>query len=207
MATKIALGAPNAAPDPSMMFSGFSVTFGVGLISFVLALLLQSALVRATIEDMNGKQPSFGDCLQIAVRYLLPTLGVGLLVALGAGLGALLLFVPGVILWLGWCVAVPVLIQERLGVLGSMSRSRVLTKGNRWPLFGLFVVLFLAVMAIQMVLGTITLLLGGIVGAVGAALVSTASSMLLSIATAATYVELRQVREGTSVEELAEIFA
>ncbi|WP_258051906.1 hypothetical protein [Mesorhizobium sp. INR15] len=201
------MGAPNAAPDPGMILSGFSVTFGVGLISFVLALLLQSALVRATIEDMNGKQPSFGDCLQIAVRYLLPTLGVGLLVALGAGLGALLLFVPGVMLWLGWCVAVPVLIQERLGVFGSMSRSRVLTKGNRWPLFGLFVVLFLAVMAIQMVLGTVTLLLGGIVGAVGAALVSTASSMLLSIATAATYVELRQVREGTSVEELAEIFA
>ncbi|WP_348640382.1 ATP-binding cassette domain-containing protein, partial [Mesorhizobium sp. M2D.F.Ca.ET.226.01.1.1] len=69
--------------------------------------------------------------------------------AVGAGIGLVLLIVPGIILWLGWSMAVPVLIQERLGVFGSMSRSRVLTKGNRWSLFGLFLILIIIAMVIQ----------------------------------------------------------
>ncbi|TIP97719.1 MAG: hypothetical protein E5X61_40330, partial [Mesorhizobium sp.] len=136
-------------------------------------LLLQSALVRATIEDLNGKQPSVGDCIKIAVGCFLPTLGIGLLAVLGAGLGLILLIVPGIILWLRWSVAVPVLVQERLGVFGSMARSSDLTKGSRWALFGLFLVMIVAVIAIELALGTATALFGdGVVGAVMDALVT-----------------------------------
>ncbi|MEP6565539.1 MAG: hypothetical protein ABJB10_10400, partial [Mesorhizobium sp.] len=167
---------PGAAANPAM-FGNPWITIPASLISFVLALLLQSALVRATIEDLNGKRPTFGDCIQIAIRFLLPTLGIGLLVAFGAGLASLALLVPGIILWLGWSVAVPVLIQERLGVFGSMSRSRVLTKGNRWPMFGLFVILFIILMVIQWAMLAVVVLFGGIVADVAAALVSTVLSM------------------------------
>jgi hypothetical protein len=38
-------------------------------------------------------------------------------------------------------------------------------------------------------------------------LVSTVWSMMMSIAAAVSYVELREVKEGTSVDELAEIFS
>ncbi|TIP07419.1 MAG: hypothetical protein E5X90_19990, partial [Mesorhizobium sp.] len=120
-----------------------------GLISFVFTLLLQSSLVRATVEDLNGRRPSFGDSVQIAIRFLLPTLAIGLLVGIGSALAMIALIVPGIILWLGWSMSVPVLIQERLGVFGSMSRSRALTKGNRWSLFGLFLVLVIIAMVIQ----------------------------------------------------------
>ena len=72
-----------AMADPSAMFRNSYITIIAGLLSFVCALLLQSALVRATIEDLNGKRPSFGDCIQIAIRFLLPTLAIGLLVGLG----------------------------------------------------------------------------------------------------------------------------
>ena len=41
----------------------------------------------------------------------------------------------------------------------------------------------------------------------GAALVQAVVSMVLSVATAVSYVELRQVKEGTSVDELAQIFS
>jgi hypothetical protein len=205
--TAILQGDPNAVTDPGTMFRNSSIAFVAGLVSFIFALLLQSALVRGTIEDLNGKRPSFGDCVQIAVRYLLPTLGIGVLVSLGAGIASLALLVPGIILWLGWSVAVPVLIQERLGVLGSMSRSRVLTKGNRWPLFGLFLILVIIAIVIQMAIGVVVVLFHGILAAVVAALVQTVVSMVASVASAVSYVELRQVKEGTSVDELAEIFA
>ncbi|RAZ90622.1 hypothetical protein DPM33_14075 [Mesorhizobium hawassense] len=198
--------APNG--NVNAAFQSFSYVSVIGgLIAFVCGLLLQSALVRATIEDLNGKRPSFGDCIQIAIRFLLPTLGIGLLVALGAGLATLALIVPGVILWLGWSMSVPVLIQERQGVFGSMSRSRVLTKGSRWSLFGLFLILIIIAMIVQWGMLLFLVMFGGIIAEIGAALVQTIVSMVLSIATAVSYVELRQAKEGTSIDELAEIFS
>ncbi|MBZ9766624.1 hypothetical protein LB526_07615 [Mesorhizobium sp. CA6] len=198
---------PGTMADPGAMFRNSYITIIAGLISFACALLLQSALVRATIEDLNGKRPSFADCIQIAIRFLLPTLGIGLLVGLGAGIGLMLLIVPGIILWLGWSMSVPVLIQERRGVFGSMSRSRVLTKGSRWGLFGLFLILVIIAMIIQWGMLLVLVLFGGIIAEIGAALVQTVVSMVLSIATAVSYVELRQAKEGASIDELAEIFS
>jgi hypothetical protein len=198
---------PGTMVDPSAALRNSYVTIVASLLSFICALLLQSALVRATIEDLNGKRPSFGDCIQIAVRFILPTLAIGLLVALGAGLAAIALIVPGIILWLGWSMSVPVLIQERQGVFGSMSRSRALTKGSRWSLFGLFVILFIIAMIIQWGMLLVLVLFGGIIAEVGAALVQTVVSMVLSIATAVSYVELRQAKEGASIDELARIFS
>lgn len=200
-------GDPAAMANSDAVFQNSYLSVIAGLGSFVFTLLLQSSLVRATIEDLNGRRPSFGDCIQIAIRFLLPTLGIGILVALGSGLAAIALIVPGVILWLGWSMSVPVLIQERQGVFGSMSRSRALTKGNRWSLFGLFLVLGLIAMVIQWVILLFFVFFGGIVAQLGAALVQTVVSMVLSVATAVSYVELRQVKEGTSIDELARIFS
>lgn len=205
----LAAGDPSslAASDPGAVIRDSLLTVVFVLVYFLLSLMLQSALVRATIEDLNGKKPDFGDSVQIALQCLLPTLGIGFLVALGAGLASVALLVPGIVLWLGWCVSVPVLVQERLGVFGSMSRSRVLTKGNRWSLFGLFLILVILSIVIQAVLGTVVYIFGGIIGSVLGALVSAVMSTIMSTATAVSYVELRQAKEGTSVDELAKIFS
>jgi hypothetical protein len=198
---------PTAMADPNAMLRNSYISIIGGLVSFVLAMLLQSALVRATIEDLSGKRPTFGDCIGMAIVFLLPTVGISLLVGLASVIAMIALVVPGIILWLGWSMSVPVLIREQLGVFGSMSRSRVLTKGSRWPLFGLFLILIIIAMVIQWVMLLVLVLFGGIVAEVGAALVQTVVSMVLSVATAVSYIELRQVKEGTSVDELAEIFS
>ncbi|MER9415546.1 hypothetical protein NKI95_06110 [Mesorhizobium sp. M0306] len=177
------------------------------LVSMTLSAILQAALVRAAIEDLNGKRPSIGDCLKTAISLLLPVIGIALLVSLGAAAGAMLLLVPGIILWLRWSVAVPVLVQERLGVFGSMKRSRELTKGSRWALFGFWIVLFIAVVLIQAVLSPAIMVFGLTTGIFLGALVTAIVSIVTSIAPAVSYVELRQVKEGTSVEDLAEIFS
>ncbi len=198
---------PGSRADPGAALSNSYIGVVAGVVSFICALLLQAAFVRATIEDLNGKRVSFGDCVQIAIRFLLPTLAIGILVTIGLTIGFMLLIVPGVILALGWSMSVPVLIQERLGVFGSMSRSWALTKGSRWSLFGLFLILFIIAMIIQWGMLLILVLFGGIIAEIGAALVQTVVSMVLSIAAAASYVELRQVKEGTGIAELAEIFS
>jgi hypothetical protein len=203
-----------AATDPSMLPANPSmawntVLFGLigGLTTIVLAALLQSALIRATIEDLNGRQPSIGDCISTAISVLLPAIGMSLLAGIGIMIGFVLLVVPGIVLALRWCIAVPALVQERQGVLGSMGRSAALTKGSRWALLGLFLILVVAALAIQWVFGMVALLLGSTLGVVVGALVQSILSMVFSTATAVSYVELRQVKEGTSVQDLAEIFS
>ncbi|TIU79521.1 MAG: hypothetical protein E5W06_27370, partial [Mesorhizobium sp.] len=90
---------------------GFIIGTAVIVILYLaFAVLLQSSLVRVAIEDMNGKKPTFGDSIATAIRFLLPTVAIGLLVALGVGAASIALLVPGIILGLGWSVAIPVLI-------------------------------------------------------------------------------------------------
>ncbi|WP_217570177.1 hypothetical protein [Mesorhizobium sp. GbtcB19] len=211
-----------------------------GLVFLVLGLLAQAALVRLTVEDMNGSRPAVGDCIQIALRRFFPMLGIGFIVFLalilagivigivasifafgGAFVGALIgiavAAIPAAMWFISISVAIPVAVQERLGVFGSISRSRALTKGSRWPIFGLLLVIGIAAGLLQaafsllfrFALATASGLSGtGIfVGAVGGSLLSSIFSAVISVAIAVIYVELRQVREGASVDELAEIFS
>ena len=55
--------------------------------------------------------------------------------------------------------------------------------------------------------GEVVVLFGGILAQLGAALAQTVISMVLSIAAAVSYVELRQAKEGASIDELAKIFS
>lgn len=65
------------------------------------------------------------------------------LLALSVMVGLVLFLVPGVILYFMWSVASPVLVEERCGVFGSFGESRQLTKGARWKLFGILLVVLL----------------------------------------------------------------
>jgi len=199
--------AEQAVADPSFLWKYYLGAFAGFLVTVVLSSLLSSSLIRATIEDLSGKHPALGDCIKTALAVLLPAIGVGILAGLGIGVGMVLLIVPGIILWLRWSLAIPVLVQERLGVTGSMARSAQLTAGSRWALFGLYLILIIASIAIQWVVGKIVPGLGTWIGTIVAVLVQSILSMVISTATAVSYVELRKVKEGTSVSELAEIFA
>ncbi len=199
------LAALRGAPYGAM--PNYAGLFGGGLISFICAALLQAALVRATIEDLNGQTPVFADCLQTAITVLFPVIGITILVSIGAALGLILLVVPGIVLWLGWSVAVPVLVHERLGVFGSMSRSRKLTKGSRWSLLGLYIILVITAWVIQGVFGVMMFTTGPIVGPFMAAIGSTIVAAIMATATAASYIELRTAKEGASFESLVEIFS
>lgn len=222
-----------AMADPNLtMGNPWIIALSV-LIPVVLGMLLTSALSRGTIEDLSGKHPSLGDCIATALSLFLPTLGISAVIALAifviALIGALIIFgllaassspsvaliflawiviaIPIAMLFLRWSVAVPALVQERAGVLGSLRRSAVLTKGSRWAILGLFVVVAIIAFVVQFVLAMAAALFGAIVGLVLMAIIQGLVSTLFSTAAAVTYVQLRQVKEGTSVGDLAEIFA
>ena len=111
---------------------------------------------------------------------------------------------PGVIIGCMLYVAVPACVIEKLGVTASTSRSVALTKGYRWQIFGLF----LLVVVIALVGAFVLAKIGG-VGLVGQTLsfawqvVSTAFGAVLS---AVIYHDLRMAKEGIDLDTLASVF-
>ncbi|WP_271083559.1 hypothetical protein [Brevundimonas sp. NIBR11] len=193
--------------------------FTIMAISWVLwiigAYVLQGMVVKVTVAGFNGKAMSIGTAFAAGIKLFLPLLGVGILVGFGTFLGALLLIVPGIILAVMWSVATAAVVVESRGVTESMQRSRELTKGHRWSIFGLAVILFV----VSMIIG---LLVGGIGAATGGGFMTGPVNMGLNMATtaisniltsvvgaagvAALYYELRSVKEGVGPEELASVF-
>ena len=188
-----------------------------------------AVLSRATLDGIKGDRPSVGDCIQAALRYSLPIAGIGFAIYLAVffagyamlrnglatpseALAAFAVIIAPFIPWgLGISVAVPVAIQEGLGVRASISRSRALTNGHRWPISSLFlvvIVLFVvrqvAVLSVSTALTSVSAL---IVVALLDILVWAMIWMVTSIAITVTYIELRRIKEGASTGELAEMFS
>jgi len=200
---------------------------GIMLVSSLLSLaiqgLVQGALVRATLAYVRGERATLGECVRASLAVLLPLVGLTLLMWLGVGIGFIFLFVPGIMLFVMWSVASPALVAERAGVLAAFGRSRYLTKGARWKVFGvevimiilyyLFVAAFGALVyatvgfnfsSVAAIAATGTLPLSWLLATV---ISSTLVSMVWSTVQSSLYVELRNWKEGLPEQSLEEIFA
>jgi hypothetical protein len=186
-----------------------------GVISLVISAIVQGAITRAAIAATEGKRVGFGDSLGTGLRVVLPLIGLAILSAIGVMLGLILLIVPGVILWLMWSIAVPALVVERRGVYGSLSRSSELTIGAKGTVFGIFIVVVIAYWLLSMIFNLVGLAAynpaspGGLTtfSLIGSAILGTLFNAAWGTIQPALYVELRQWKEGTSVEQLEDVFA
>jgi hypothetical protein len=121
----------------------------------------------------------------------------------------ILLFVPGLILLTMWAIALPANTVERTGVLESLSRSRELTRGRRWRVFGTIIIPILISMATTWLLIGI---FGGlrVIGSPTFQLVSWAVHAIeqaFSVCVFATlYYYLRREKEGVDIEQVAAVF-
>ena len=206
------IGHPRAVLGPTML---------TGLIGLLMLVVVHIVLVRATAADADGRRADLGECLGGAARFILPLIGLYVLMYLGMVAGMLLLIVPGVILALMWSAAGPALIVERIGVIAAFGRSRALTKGHRWAIFGLWLLvgaLFWMVMAVVMLatVGTFSLARLGALSSAGQLpiayhAVSVVTGTLLTAVTgvlfARLYFALREAAEGPGNAELADIFS
>jgi hypothetical protein len=198
----------------------FTVVILAALANMVLNLIVQGGLVRATMTAAEGDRATLGECLSTGLRRALPLLGVAILSGLGIVLGFLLLIVPGVILYLMWSVAIPVVVVERHGVIGSLSRSSELTSGAKGTIFALFLIVWVIMMAAAAVSGAAMVAIYGVQGLAAAVqdglapgflivnvVVSTVVTVFASAIPTALYVELREWKEGEIGESLGDIFA
>lgn len=192
---------------------------GMGLVSFVLTQLAQGGLVRATIAHMDGRPVTFGECIATGARFAVPLLGLGFLLGICVTIGFALLIIPGIMLYLAWSVAIPATVVERSGIMAAFGRSAFLTRGARWNILAIGLVMLVLYYAMSAVMGVVTVALTGFPGLnQGLSAFATLSTLLTAItttiATAAAaaiqtslYVELRDWKDGPAVDLLSDIFA
>ena len=178
------------------------------LLQIVLLYLAQGFVLYAAFQDMLGRQVSAGESLSVALARFLPILGTAICVGFAGVFGVLLLIVPGVIWFIMWSVAVPVCVVEQLGPIDSMRRSTALTRGHRWKIFGIFLLLGVINLVARLVLYRVLVAIGGIWTAgiglwVWAALITAFGAIVTTI----IYHDLRVAKEGVNTEQIAAVFA
>jgi hypothetical protein len=201
----IAPGQP-ATPRPAMP-PGFVAAALLAVLAWLLLYALcQSAITYGAFQGMRGRDIQIGEAFGRAVRRLLPVIGAVIAVGIAVAIGFILLVVPGMIFWTMFYVAVPVCVVERLGPVASLGRSRELTKGYRWRIFGLALLLVLIsgmVLGIQKVLNVTV---GGIPAIVGDGLLQVVFLAFQLIVYAVAYHDMRVDKEGIDIEQLASVF-
>ena len=194
----------------------FAAVMGLG--GAILSLIMTSAVTYAVVEELNGRHSPIGKSLSVGLARMLPTLAVGIVAGLCMLLGFIALVIPGLIVMCMLYVAVPASVVERPGIGGALSRSAFLTKGHRWGIFGIIIIIGVLSGVVGYVLETAlveTATIGGtkvvhpddwnlyvflnvgvqiVVGALGSVIAATA------------YVALRNDKDGVGVGELARVF-
>jgi hypothetical protein len=186
-----------------------------GVVSLLAGLILQGTVIYGTVTDLNGRRATLGESLSIGLRSFLPLLGIGILFGVAVACGMILLIVPGIMMLVAWCVAVPAYVVEQTSLFGAFGRSAELTRGNRWRIFALFVLYLVASIIVEALLGVFSTAGSLAAGGTGITfaraiiftpLISVATALLATTGGAVLYVELRHVRDGVGPAGLAAIF-
>lgn len=205
-----------AAESSSPSVVGGVVAYLIGIVLYLIgAFMLQGMVVKAAVGGFNGKRVTFGEAFGVGVQYFLPLLGLAIVAGIATGFAYILLIVPGVLLSIIWSVSAAALVMEKRGVFESLQRSRDLTRGYRWQVFGLLVIYVI-----------LSWIVGGAIAGLGVAtggsftngspnlafnlitqpLVNILSSVVASAGVASLYYELRTAKEGAGADNLAAIF-
>jgi hypothetical protein len=210
---------PNPGAVAGLTFQSVGVPIILGLLVMVLWVISQAVLLYAAFQAMRGRPINLAESARIGLRRFLPIIGLIVSVGVLTGLASILLIVPGIMLYLAWFVATPVCVVEQLGPFASMGRSRELTRGHRWKIFGMLLLIFVVaavvggilVGVVVSLLGTsgllalpiaMTTLLGRIVNLIWSAIWTAFFSILIVV----TYHDLRVAKEGVDTEQIAAVF-
>jgi len=177
-----------------------------GILKFILQSLAQAMVVYAAFQDLRGRKVSASESLSHGLSQLLSVIGLSILVGLAVGLGMILLLIPGLIALTAFSVALPACVVERDGPSSSMSRSRLLTSGHRWPIFwvalAMAVISYIVTFLIMTALTSTNYVTTTVVTWVWTTLLLSFQSVYAAI----LYHDLRAVTEGVGIEEIAAVF-
>lgn len=173
---------------------------------FLMSAIGEAIILVGALQYLHGEPVRPGEALRQGLAKSFPLLGLVILYTLAVGIGAVLLIVPGVFLMVIWSIVVPACVVEGLGPIASMNRSRNLTKGHRWKIFGTLA----AIVTIEIVGDEIIEVMlspaGNNTTVAISALWQGICSAFWHCVTLMIYHDLRVAKEGISSEQIAAVF-
>ncbi|HSJ62303.1 MAG TPA: hypothetical protein VK922_00230 [Gemmatimonadaceae bacterium] len=200
----ISASVAGAPPDEVSMAAASSalLSLPIALVWFPVA---EAAVLVGASDALLGRPVDAGS----ALRAVFSRFGSVLLAALMKGmlviLATLFFIVPGVIVWLGLFATPAVVVFERLGAVESLGRSWNLAKGLKGKIFGVMVLAYLVIFAIQIAVAMIAAPLGvnDIVANIAASVLVIFVYPLIGICMALLYYDARIRKEGFDLQVLA----
>ncbi|MEH6633230.1 MAG: hypothetical protein V7776_20630 [Halopseudomonas aestusnigri] len=197
--------------NPELLFEDYGYQILSMLVpSIILSLAASAAVTYGVFLEITGRSINIGECLSKSISVLIPVVLAGMISYIVMLVGVIFLIVPGIIVILHLFVVIPVVVVEQPGVFGSLSRSSELTKGNRWAILGLFIIMIVMGIGLSFLSQEISLLFIGMgmtfVGILIDSIVQAVSTTIFLIIGAVTYYNLRNSKEGVSSNEIASVF-
>jgi len=184
----------------------------VSILGWIAQLLATAAVAKAVAGEYLGHSLTWQEAIAAARKHLGALAGASILIAIGVGIGFLLLIIPGLILLVSWALAVPAIVVEDLGATEGIGRSWKLVSGRRWSILGVFIVLYIILFVVAALVGLVLngLLFSGLSdrsGVLATGLINTATQIftapLLAIGITVVYFDERVRKEGFDLELLA----
>jgi len=209
------MGVTLGLQEPEFATTAAGIGYAVSLlINMVVYGLLTALLVQLAYDAKLGRSISIGRYFGPALRAAVPIAVLAVVAGFATGLGLIFLVVPGLWVYAVYYVMAPAVVIEKAG-FGGLGRSAALTKGYRWPLVLLFIVMGIVTVLINVgALFGVGMLIGGLgdstvgygIGAVAYALATALAYGIGGISVALAYARLREIKEGVSVDQIAAVF-
>ena len=205
------LQTPQAGIQGGAAHAGAASVFGwpllaASLLSLLIALVTHGATYVAATRVTEGTPPSVMTAIELAMRRFLPLLGTWICGGFLMVVGFILLVVPGIMAYLALFVIGPVCVLEGLGPVPSLKRSAELTKGSRWRLFGLLVVLGVLSGLTNAITVPAKLLFGPLPGALVQMVLLVVIGLFSTIVCTIAYRDLVESHDGFGGGRIASVF-
>jgi len=167
----------------------------------------EAVIVHAAFQDMRRRPVRLVESLNVVVRRSLLIVRFAIVATFLIQLGLILLIIPGLFLYTIWFVGLPACIIERLGPFPSLRRSRELTKGHRWKLLGLALLIIIPSLGASFLITTgLAAVAGPTVALIGRLIWKAIWGAFATVVIVVTYHDLRVAKEGADIDQVAAVF-
>ncbi len=193
------------------------------MIVILLYFLLSAALIYGTIRELRGDRASLGEIVGWGLSLLFPVVAVAVVTSMGVllgpslivaiGMGAIpnpwIVFPPaaavGLIVFTRWWVAIAAVVVERPGAFQALRRSAELTSGYRWPVFGILMIVLIGQNILDRAASAL-LSWSPSAMVVASFLITAAAAAYTAVVSAVCYHDLRILKEGGNIDDIARVF-
>jgi uncharacterized membrane protein len=136
----LVLGIAYAVLFPQVLLVSVGSVRIYGVVSFLLSSYIMMSLIRASIASVRGETLGFSLFKNNWKKFLIYCV-TALLFVIIIMIGTVLLIVPGVIFMTMFIFAIYLVIDKNIGIIDSFKKSAEITKGSRWYILLLFIII------------------------------------------------------------------